>query len=103
MTDIRVNTSTLKSRANEFTSKGTQINTLMRQMLQKVQKLNTGWTGSAATRYIAKFTALQEDMERIVKMCTEHGTDLQTIASNYIQYDEQGAELANGLSSNVIV
>lgn len=101
---LRVTPEKLQSTAASFESTGSTIMNLTQQMTSIVTGLSGQiWSGEAATSYVNKFNGLQDDMERIHKMVQEHSKDLQEVAQQFITTENANKELANGLSSDVIV
>lgn len=101
---LRVSPEKLQATATSFDITGTTVQNLTSQMTNLVTGL-TGqvWSGDAATAYVNKFNGLQDDIERICKMIKEHSTDLIAMAQQYTQAESANTDLANSLSSDVIV
>ena len=101
---LRVTPEKLQSTASNFESTGNTIMNLTQQMTSIVSSLSGQiWSGEAATSYVNKFNGLQDDMERIHKMVQEHSKDLQEVAQQFISAENANKDLANSLSSDVIV
>lgn len=101
---LRVTPEKLQSTASSFESTGATIMNLTQQMTSIVTSLSGQvWSGEAATSYVNKFNGLQDDMERIHKMVQEHSKDLQEVAQQFITAENANKDLANSLSSDVIV
>ena len=101
---LRVTPEKLQSTASRFESTGGTIMNLTQQMTSIVTSLSGQvWSGEAATSYVNKFNGLQDDMERIHKMVQEHSKDLQEVAQQFITAENANKDLANSLSSDVIV
>ena len=101
---LRVSPEKLQATASSFESTGATIQNLTQQMTSIATGLSGQiWSGEAATAYVNKFQGLQDDMDRIYKMVKEHATDLQTVAQEFTLTESANAELANSLSSDVIV
>ncbi len=100
---LRVTPEKLRTTAAEFNSQGQRVNHLTSQMMSQVTGLASVWQGTAAQTYINKFKGLQDDIQRMCRMISEHVTDLNAMASSYTNAENKAAELANTLSSDVIV
>lgn len=101
---IKVNTSKLTSTANSLQSTGNQIKNITNQMTSTVNELSGSvWSGDAATAYRKKFSDLQDDINRIHKMISEHVNDLNTIAREYEKTENTNINLGNSLSGDVII
>ena len=101
---LNVTPDKLKSTATAFDGTGNQIRNLTQQMTQTVTSLSGQvWSGEAATKYVSQFNGLQDDIDRMCKMITEHVTDLNEMASNYESAESENQALASQLSSDVII
>lgn len=100
---LRVEPQQLISTASEFSNQGSTISNLTSQMVSLVTGLSSAWEGDAATMYINKFKGLEDDIQRMIAMVNEHASDLEEMASIYLEADAVNADLANGLVSDVIV
>ena len=101
---LKVTPEKLISTASSFESQGSTVKTLTNQMVEIVTSLSGQvWSGEAATAYVNKFNGLQDDIQRIGAMITEHVTDLNQMAQEYQSAETANQELANSLSSDVIV
>lgn len=92
----------LQSTASSFQSKASQVKALHDNMITKVNALSGSWTGEAATAYKTKFTSLQTSMDRIFAMITEHVTDLNNMAEQYISAENAAQSAANDLPTSTL-
>lgn len=100
---FKVDTSKLVSTANSLDTTGNQIKNITTQMTTLVNDLSGAiWTSDAATAYKKKFGELQDDINRMVKMVSEHVTDLNDMAKEYERAEEANVSLANALAGDVI-
>ncbi len=100
---LKVTPEKLRSTASEFNGQGQKVNQLTSQMMSQVTGLAAVWQGTAAQTYINKFKGLQDDIQRMCRMITEHVNDLNEMAAGYTSAENKAAEWANTLSSDVIV
>ena len=100
---LKVTPEQLVSTANEFQGIGNTIRTLTADMTNTVTGLSSIWEGEAATAYVAKFNGLQDDIERMHAMITEHVTDLTEMARVYSDAENADLDEIATLSSDVIV
>ncbi len=100
---LKVTPEQLISTANEFQSKGTQIQTLTSEMTDLAKSLSSVWEGEAATTYVGKFNALEDDIQKMIRMIQEHVTDLNEMARGYSEAERANVEEASSLSGDVIV
>lgn len=99
---IKVSPEKLRATASEFDSLGGNVRNLTSQMMTTVTGLGTQWQGEAATAYINKFKGLEDDIQRMCNMITEHSRDLQDMAAAYERSDADNMADANSLLDNVI-
>ncbi|MDO4413731.1 MAG: WXG100 family type VII secretion target [Erysipelotrichaceae bacterium] len=100
---IKVSPEVLNRTAQEFSDEGTQLNTLTNQMLEVVGSMTSTWQGEASNAFITKFKGLEPDMQRMFRMVQEHSRDLQEMAAGYARAEQENAEIAAGLSNEVII
>ena len=100
---IRVTPEKLKATASKFNSSGQQISRLTSKMLAEVASLNGKvWSGDAASAYTKRFSSLQDDIQRMCKMISEHVNDLNAMAKTYSQAETQNRQTASRLTADVI-
>lgn len=99
---LRVTPQELVNAANEFDGTGAQIQALTQEMMELVNGMKNIWQGQAATAYSTKFTALQDDMDKMHRMIKEHVSDLTEMANVYTQAEQSNEETSNALASDVI-
>lgn len=100
---LNVTPEQLISASSEFQSKGSVVSNLTSQMMQLVTNLNNAWEGEASSAYITKFRALDDDIQKIINMITEHTNDLNEMARVYKEAERKNVEQASTLSADVIV
>ena len=100
---LNVNAQDLINTADMFEQLGSTVNQLTSEMLDLVTGLSSVWEGDVAQMYISKFTSLEDDIEKMVGMITEHVSDLYEMASNYMDAEAEGMNAAEILSTDVIV
>lgn len=89
--------------AGEFNSEASTISNLTTEMTNMVVGLTSVWEGEASTAYITKFKGLEDDIQKMIRMIQEHSKDLEDMARNYMDTEQQIIQEANSLSSDVIV
>lgn len=100
---LRVTPEQLIGTASEFQSKGNTVNNLTSEMMSLVTGMSSVWEGEAASTYINKFSQLQDDIQRMVGMITEHTNDLNEMAAAYQDAERANMEVAESLPADVIV
>lgn len=99
---IKVDTQTLLNVAGEFSTEGSQIASLTSEMLTIVRGLASQWEGEASNTFINQFSQLEDDIQRMSLKINEFVDDLQAIAEVYSTYEQQSAEAAAALETDVI-
>lgn len=100
---LKVTPEQLVSTANEFQSIGNTVQSLTSEMTNTVTGLSNIWEGEAATAYVAKFNGLQDDIQRLHAMITEHVNDLTEMANVYGNAEKSDIDEIATLSSDVII
>ncbi len=100
---IKVNTAKLRSTASALQAKGNQVKNTTNRMMTLVNGLTGNvWSGDAARAYLQKFKSLQDDMNKMYRMISEHVKDLNEMAAAYEKAESENQSAANSLSGNVI-
>lgn len=89
--------------AGEFSTMASNVKSLTDNMMSTINALNSTWAGEAHTAYASKFTSLEDDMNKIFRMITEHSNDLQEMAQNYITAESTNVDSGSSLPADVIV
>lgn len=98
---ILVSTQDLMNAASEFQARNTAINNITQEMLTLARGLNSQWEGDSAAAFINRFNELEDDMQMISKMITEHVNDLQEMAAAYESAEQQVASVTQ-VNTNLI-
>ncbi len=98
---ILVSTQDLMNAASEFQARNTAINNITQEMLSLARGLNSQWEGDSAAAFINRFNELEDDMQMISKMITEHVNDLQEMAAAYESAEQQVASVTQ-VNTNLI-
>lgn len=89
--------------ASEFSSMASSVKALTDNMMSTINSLNATWAGEAHTAYATKFHALEDDMNKIFRMITEHSNDLQEMAQNYMTAESTNVDSGSSLPADVII
>ena len=100
--ELLVQPSDLTRTAGDFNTKNQQVQALTQSMLELIRSMNSVWSGDAYNAYNTTFNKLDEDMQQISRMITEHATDLMDIAAKYEETENRNVEAANALPTDVI-
>lgn len=99
---IKVTPSDLRAASQAFSGTSSQVQQLTGQMVATVDSLKSTWQGEASDTYSRKFHELENDIQLLHNMITEHATELETWAQNYEKTEQANAELGGALSGDVI-
>ncbi len=101
---LKVETTKLKSAANEFSNTSAQIKSATSNMTQTIGQLTGSvWSGDAASAYTSKFNGLQDEIQKIDKMIQEHVPDLNDMAAQYERAESEAQQTASSLNSEIFV
>lgn len=100
---LRVTPEQLVTASNEFSNKAGTVGNLTTEMMNLVTGLSSAWEGEGSTAYITRFKGLEDDIQKMIRMIQEHSNDLNEMATAYKTAEGQVVELAQSLSSDVIV
>lgn len=100
---LKVQPEQLIQASSEFRTKGQRIGTLLDQMMNLVTNLTSVWEGDAGNAYITKFKGLQDDIQLVLRMVDEHSRDLNDMATEYKNAEQEAMDDISTLSSDVIV
>jgi len=99
---LKVTPEKLMQAASEFESSGTTVNSITQEMLSIINSLKGIWQGEAASGYTNRFNGLSDDIEKINRMIAEHVADLNEMAAEYQQAENESLEQANSLTMEVV-
>lgn len=99
---LKVTPEKLMQASSEFENSGAQVNSITQEMLSIINGLKSIWQGEAATGYTNRFNGLADDIEKINRMIAEHVSDLNEMASEYQQAENESVEQANALTMEVV-
>lgn len=98
---LKVTPEKLNQAANEFSASGKNINQMTAEMMSIVESMKSIWQGSAASEYAGRFSGLRDDIERINKIIEEHVNDLNQMALEYQNAEDQSVEESAKLLSDI--
>lgn len=83
MATIKVNSQSMRTKAQNFASIAESINGYMQEMKGEIERLEEFWKGGAAEDLVFRFTALAKDFETIVNTINNYATFLRNAAEAY--------------------
>lgn len=99
---LKVTPEKLMEASSEFEASGSSVNSITQEMLSIINGLKGIWQGEAATGFTNRFNGLADDIEKINRMIAEHVSDLNEMAAEYQQAENESLEKANSLSMEVV-
>ena len=99
---LKVDPQALRSASSEFLATAGQVQTLTGEMMSLVDSMNASWQGEASRTYSSQFHKLQDDMDLMFKMITEHSTDLADMATAYETAENANIDFGGALPGDVI-
>lgn len=99
---IKVSPQKLIATAGEFSKEGSNMTSLVSEMINIVSSMNSTWEGDASMAYITKFKSLEGDLQVLNRMIQEHVRDLEEMANLYSTAEQSNADDATSLASGVI-
>lgn len=100
---LKVEPQDLINTADLFENSGSELREVTSEMMSLVTGLSSVWEGDTSEAYISKFSALDDDMDRMYSMITEHVTDLEEMAMNYSNAVMETVDDTADLSTDVII
>lgn len=97
---LRVTPAELQRTVNSFGSRGKTIASTTESMMELVTNLISTWEGDASAAYIKTFNGLQDDILKINTKIQKHVSDLNKIAQNFINEENQATESISALPTN---
>lgn len=100
---LKVKPSELKSSANKFQNKATEVKNKTQQMLTLINGISGNvWSGDAQSAYKVQFQKLKGDMDNMYNRITEYVEDLNKIAQNYENTETSIRQTVSSLNTDVI-
>lgn len=100
---LRVDPSVLQSQAQELGKYVSTMRRLFESVASSVNGLANYWEGEASDEYRKRYERLKPEIEEMLNRLGEHSTDLNSIAAVYTGVESSNEDIAQDLSSDVIV
>lgn len=102
MNILRTSPEQLKSDASRLELQGDNLAAKVEQMISVVDSIGgAGWSGDAATAFKTVFAELQDDATRMREFLSNVHDQLNAIADQYIQAEEQNSQAAHALPTDI--
>ena len=92
----------LTATSEQFGTCMNQVQTLTSNMMDLIRGMSSFWEGEAASAYMNKFNELEDDIQKIHNMISEHVRDLEEMAAIYQKAEDSSQEIAGNLPGNVL-
>lgn len=99
---LKVTPEKLSQVAGEFSNSGKNIAAMTAEMMGIVDSLKSVWQGNAASEYSSKFISLKDDIDKINKIIESHVNDLNQMAMEYQNAEDQSVEESAKLLSDIV-
>lgn len=100
---ILVTTEELTNTSEAFGEQGNRVRNLTAEMTNIVTNLSNIWEGEASQAYLAKFRGLDDDIQKMHNMISEHVRELVEMAQLYSNVEQQNETEISNLASDVII
>lgn len=100
---IKVNPQDLYNESDALKHQIDGLNRLLEQMYSKVEATSHYWQGDASQKYRNDFKQFRGETDQAIRRLSEHVGDLNTIAGTYEGVEKSNQDIANQLSSDVIL
>lgn len=99
MATIKVNSTSMRTKANTFNAIARDINGFTTEMSSEINRLRSFWTGDAGETLANKFNALKDDFENIVDTINSYARFLNEAADAYDEAENTNLRGAQGQRS----
>ena len=90
MATIKVNSTSMRDKANSFKTVANSIKTFTAEMTAEVESLRSAWQGESAETTVTKFKGLADNFEEVYNTIVAYANFLEQAAESY-----DAAEAAN--------
>jgi len=99
---LKVSPSQLNATAQSMSGYSTTCGQIASQMNSLAGKLASQWEGSAASAFIQKINAEEQDVQDCVQKINKRLQELQEMAQNYAQAESSNESTASSLATDVV-
>lgn len=100
---FKVTPEVLQQKSQEVAAEVNKLRGLFADVQQAVNGTASFWQGEAGTAHRDAYNSHNEDFNTMLARLQEHVTDLNSIAGNYIEFENKIKEIENVLPTDVIV
>ena len=83
MATIKVNSTSMRDKANSFKTVANSIKTFTGEMTAEIESLRSTWQGESAETTVTKFKGLSDDFEEIYNTIIAYANFLEQAAESY--------------------
>ena len=99
---LKVKPQNLISASTEFNNSASRMQTITGEMMSIVRSTTGAWQGEAQSTYNNSFNQLDDDMQKLYRLVSEHSTDLNDMAQEYIRVENLNQQAAAALPKDVL-
>lgn len=99
MASIKVNSTSMREKANTFRGVATSVKTCTDEMTQQVESLRSTWEGEAGETAVTKFKELSGKFEELYKTINQYASFLDEAAEAYDKSHSEVVSAAEGQQS----
>ena len=99
MATIKVNSASMRDKANSFKTVANSIKTFTSEMTAEVEGLKAAWEGESAAETVARFKGLADDFEDIYATIMSYANFLEQAADAYDNVENANTQGAQGQKS----
>ncbi|MDC7292478.1 MULTISPECIES: WXG100 family type VII secretion target [unclassified Butyrivibrio] len=91
----------LRAESQIFQDHADQVKNVATEMIELVLGTANIWKGEARESFVNKFEGLRDDIDRLYNICQTYSTDLQQIATEYENGENDNIALAQSLPADI--
>jgi WXG100 family type VII secretion target len=99
--ELKVDPQVVLSKSGDMKTIRSSLSNVMQSIEDKIHSLTNVWESDASTAYQSQFSKIHKDIEAMLKIVDEYTSDLDEIANNYIQTEQQITQEVTALPGDV--
>jgi WXG100 family type VII secretion target len=99
MATIKVNSTSMRDKANSFKTVANSIKTFTAEMTAEVESLRSAWQGESAETTVTKFKGLADNFDEIYNTIVSYAAFLEQAAEAYDATENANVQGAQGQQS----
>lgn len=94
---LKVDPSEVRTKASEINSQKQLMESLMQEMTNKVNELDSAWDSESGRAYVEKYTNVTREIQDSLEALEQHVTNLNNAASTYEDLESAQTQAVNAL------